>query len=129
MNPVEEFIEECLEEGTTYDNLKAIDLYMMYLKWATTNNKFECTNTRFGIEMTRKFKKVKREDGSYYMGCKLKVPIKYFGKEIELTAGEKEEIIVRLNDIRIKLGYKAAVNETAAEVRDLINTIIQLLIK
>jgi len=46
-----------------------------------------------------------------------------------MTPAEKEEIIVRLNYVYMKIGNKAAVDETAAEVRDLINTIIQLLIK
>jgi hypothetical protein len=129
MNPVEEFITECIEEGSQDDYLKAIDLYMMYLKWATTNKKFKCTNTRFGIEMTRYFKKLKKREGYFYTECKLKKPIKYFEGETKMSAEEKEEIIVRLNDVYMKLGYRAATDETAAEVRDLINTIIQLLIK
>lgn len=129
MNPVEEFIEECLEEGTSDERLKAIDLFMMYLRWATINNKFKCTNTRFGIEMTRKFKKIKKESGSYYTECKLKKPIKYFEGETKMSAEEKEEIVVRINDIRSKLGYRATVDETAAEVRDLLNTIINILTK
>lgn len=46
-----------------------------------------------------------------------------------MTPAEKEEIVIKLNDIRLGLKEKAATDETAAEVRDLINTIIQLLIK
>lgn len=50
-------------------------------------------------------------------------------KEITMTPAEKEEIIMKLNEIRLGINKKADVDETAAEVRDLINTIIQLLIK
>ena len=129
MNPVEEFINECVEEGTLNEYISAIDLYMIYLKWATENNKYQCTNTRFGIEMSKHFKKIKKREGNFYMECKLKKPIKYFEKESKMSPAEKEDIIIRMNDAYMKLGNKAATDETAAEVRDLIDTIISLLIK
>lgn len=130
MNPVEEFIEEFIEEGTEDDYIKAIDLFKTYTKWAIINNKYKCTNTRFGLEFTAKFpNKEHKRDGNYYIGCKLKKPIKYFEGDNNMTPAEKEDIVIKLNEIRLGLKTKAATNETAAEVRDLINTIISILTK
>ena len=46
-----------------------------------------------------------------------------------MTPNEREELIIKFNEIRLGLREKAATNETAAEVRDLIDTIINILTK
>ena len=46
--------------------VKASVLYAVYLKWAGENTEYKMSNTKFGIEMQKKFQKVKKNGGVYY---------------------------------------------------------------
>lgn len=72
IDPIYEFMNENIRTGNSYDEIKGIDLYNAYTKWAIENNKFLCTNTRFGLEFSKHFKKIKRHDGVYYNRCIMK---------------------------------------------------------
>lgn len=72
IDPIYEFMNENIKPGGPYDEIKGIDLYKKYEAWAIENNKILCTNTRFGIEFSKHFKKIKRNDGVYYNHCIMK---------------------------------------------------------
>jgi len=71
MDSIEAFIDECCEKGSTPDHrVKASELFQAYREWATENNQYQMTSTKFGIDVAKKFNKV-RSNGTYYMGLKL----------------------------------------------------------
>jgi len=72
IDPIYDFMNENIKPGSVYDEVKGIDLYKKYEEWAIENKKILCTNTRFGIEFSKHFKKIKRSDGVYYNRCILK---------------------------------------------------------
>ena len=74
MDVLAKFIDDCIEDGTEQDLIKANELYEIYCEWAKTNNEYCHTNTRFGKEFLIRYpNKIKRNDGAYYKNCKLSV--------------------------------------------------------
>lgn len=59
--------DECRESGT----VAAKTLYAAYCKWAERNNEYCMSNTKFGIEIGKRYKKVKTMKGAYYNGVSL----------------------------------------------------------
>lgn len=64
MDVVSKFLDACCEIGN--GEVKASVLYAVYLKWAGENTEYKMSNTKFGIEMQKKFQKVKKNGGVYY---------------------------------------------------------------
>lgn len=67
MDVISAFIEECC----TIDPMgteRAKDVFSAYAKWAKENNEYEMKSTKFGIEMGKKFDKVKDRAGTLYRG-------------------------------------------------------------
>lgn len=61
MDVVSKFLSECTVKG---GNSKASDLYKAYTEWAKTNNEYCMSNTKFGMEMVKRFEKYRGHGGS-----------------------------------------------------------------
>ena len=73
MDPLDAFLEECCTTGQNY-SIKARDMYDAYHEWAKESEEYKMSMTKFGREMSKKLLRVKRRDGWYYVGLKLKEP-------------------------------------------------------
>lgn len=73
MDPLDAFLEECCTTGQNY-SIKARDMYDAYHEWAKESEEYKMSMTKFGREMSKKLLRVKRMDGWYYVGLKLKEP-------------------------------------------------------
>ena len=69
MDSIAAFIDECCEVGTT-GKIKSSLMFAAYDEWARENNQYRMTNTKFGIEMSKKFKKI-TSNGVHYIGVGL----------------------------------------------------------
>lgn len=72
MDTLQQFCGDCLEDVQDVNyapGIKANELYEVYKRWAVENNAFEMTSTRFGKEVSKRYLKVKKRDGWYYVGC------------------------------------------------------------
>lgn len=70
MDVLTAFIEDRCEVGDgKYE--KASALYGAYSAWCDANNEYKMSNTKFGIEIAKRYKKVARPDGNYYIGLAL----------------------------------------------------------
>lgn len=58
MDVITRFIEECCEIGPG-KSVQAKELFSAYREWASENNEHDFTNTKFGREVAKKFKKKK----------------------------------------------------------------------
>lgn len=68
MDVISAFInDECTEQGTVAAKM----LYAAYCKWADQNNEYCMSNTKFGIEIGKRYEKVKLPKGIYYNGISL----------------------------------------------------------
>lgn len=70
MDIVGTFIEECCETGYSYTE-QGNTLFKAYQQWARENNEYEMTNTKFGIEVGKRFAKLRRAGGVFYSGLRL----------------------------------------------------------
>lgn len=73
MDPLDAFLEECCTTGQNY-SIKAREMYDAYHEWAKESEEYKMSMTKFGREMSKKLLRVKRRDGWYYVGLKLKEP-------------------------------------------------------
>lgn len=73
MDPLDAFLEECCTTGQSY-SIKAREMYDAYHEWAKESEEYKMSMTKFGREMSKKLLRVKRRDGWYYVGLKLKEP-------------------------------------------------------
>ena len=72
MDIVLKFITECIKEDKT-KKAKASDVFKEYKMWARTSNEWDgMTQTKFGIEMGKKFEKKIINGNTYYIGIVLK---------------------------------------------------------
>lgn len=68
MDVISAFIEDkCTLEGT----VQASTLYAAYVSWADSNNEYCMSNTKFGIEISKRFEKVKGRNYNYFVGLSL----------------------------------------------------------
>lgn len=68
MDVISAFInDECVEQSA----VAAKVLYAAYCKWAERNNEYCMSNTKFGIEIGKRYEKVKLPKGIYYNGISL----------------------------------------------------------
>ena len=73
MDPLDAFVEECCTTGQNY-SIKAREMYDAYHEWAKESEEYKMSMTKFGREMSKKLLRVKKRDGWYYVGLKLKEP-------------------------------------------------------
>lgn len=72
MDVIEAFISESCVVGDKF-KVKASELFDAYKKWANETNNWEgMSNTKFGMEISKRFKK-RRSNGAYYLGLDLKI--------------------------------------------------------
>lgn len=73
MDPLDAFLEECCTTGQNY-SIRAREMYDAYHEWAKESEEYKMSLNKFGREMSKKLLRVKRRDGWYYVGLKLKEP-------------------------------------------------------
>lgn len=73
MDPLDAFLEECCTTGQNY-SIKARAMYDAYHEWAKESEEYKMSLNKFGREMSKKLLRVKKMDGWYYVGLKLKEP-------------------------------------------------------
>ncbi len=70
MDVVSTFVNDrCEVKDGAY--IRASDLYTAYVQWCGGNNEYLMSNTKFGAEITKKFRKEKRADANYFIGLQL----------------------------------------------------------
>ena len=70
MDIVSAFIgDRCIEGGSGIT--KGSVLYSAYAAWCDENNEYKMSNTKFGIEIGKRYEKERRKDGVYYVGVAL----------------------------------------------------------
>lgn len=69
MDVVSAFLEACCITGQ--GEVKSSQLYAAYCQWAEINNEYRMSNTKFGVELSKRFEKVKRPEGLFYSGLSL----------------------------------------------------------
>lgn len=70
MDVISRFVDECCER-TGYETVRAADLYAAYKRWATENNEYCMSSTRFGKEISGRFEKRLIKTGTVYVGLKI----------------------------------------------------------
>lgn len=71
MDVLSQFVSEACDTGSEY-SIPASQLYKLYKSWAEDNIQYQMSNTKFGREMTNRFKKVHTRTGGVYKGLKVK---------------------------------------------------------
>ncbi len=70
MDVVSAFIEDRCEVGEN-KYVKASALYAAYSAWCDGNNEYKMSNSKFAVEVSKRFNKVKRTDANYFIGISL----------------------------------------------------------
>ena len=70
MDVISAFIAECCIIGGAGTE-RAKSLFQAYAKWAKENNEYEMKSTKFGIELGKRFDKIKDRSGIFYRGISL----------------------------------------------------------
>lgn len=70
MDVISRFVDECCERSG-YETVRAADLYAAYKRWATENNEYCMSSTRFGKEIGGRFNKQHGRSGWVYVGLKI----------------------------------------------------------
>lgn len=70
MDVISRFVDECCER-TGYETVRAADLYAAYKRWATENNEYCMSSTRFGKEIGARYEKRTVMTGTVYVGIKI----------------------------------------------------------
>lgn len=70
MDVISRFVDECCERSG-YETVRAADLYAAYKRWATENNEYCMSSTRFGKEIGGRFEKRLIKTGTVYVGIKI----------------------------------------------------------
>lgn len=70
MDVISAFLEDRCEIKD-YASASASQLYGAYTAWCDANNEYKMSNTKFGIEMAKRFNKVSKTGGNHYVGVRL----------------------------------------------------------
>ena len=70
MDVISGFLDDRCEVGEGF-SAKSSELYAAYSAWCESNTEFKMSNTKFSVEMDKRFPKTKRQDGMYFSGVKL----------------------------------------------------------
>ena len=68
MDVISAFVNDCCNES---GSVAAKTLYAAYAQWADDNNEYCMSNTKFGIEIAKRFAKTKTSKGFFYSGISL----------------------------------------------------------
>lgn len=68
MDVISAFINDCCNES---GSVAAKTLYAAYSEWAESNNEYHMSNTKFGVELSKRFTKVHTVSGWHYTGLSL----------------------------------------------------------
>ncbi|MCM1227577.1 MAG: primase-like DNA-binding domain-containing protein [Clostridium sp.] len=68
MDVISAFTDACCEIG---GESKASAIYAEYCKWAAENNEYKISNTKFGIELSKRFEKRMIKGCMYYKGVSI----------------------------------------------------------
>lgn len=71
MDVLEHFIQDCCERGEEY-RAPAGKLYEQYKKWADESGEYKMNKNDFGKKMKEKFDQVKKMEGLFYEGLKIR---------------------------------------------------------
>lgn len=70
MDVISAFVDDrCEVREGQYE--RSSDLYAAYSKWCEANNEYKMSNTKFSVELEKRFGKVTKRDGKYFLGLKL----------------------------------------------------------
>lgn len=70
MDVISAFIDDRCEEGEgLYE--RSSELYAAYSVWCEKNTEYKMSNTKFSVELEKRFGKIARKDGKYFLGLKL----------------------------------------------------------
>ena len=69
MDVVATFLDECTERGP--GEVRAGELYQAYKEWTKDNGQYLMSNTKFGLEVVKRFERKKDRDGWKYLGLRL----------------------------------------------------------
>lgn len=69
MDVVYAFLKECTHEGI--GETKASDIFQAYLRWATDNNEYKMSSTKFYLELGERYRKERKKYGIVYLGVRL----------------------------------------------------------
>ena len=70
MDVISAFIDDMCEEGENL-TVQSSKLYAAYAKWCDDNNEYKMSNTKFGVELSKRFTKRKSMKAFYYIGIDL----------------------------------------------------------
>lgn len=70
MDVISGFLDDRCEMGEGF-SAKSSELYAAYSAWCESNTEFKMSNTKFGVEIEKRFTRSKRMDGNYFVGLKL----------------------------------------------------------
>lgn len=76
MDVLEGFISDCLAVGEGY-TLPASVAYKTYKNWATENNQYLMNSTKFGRELSNKYKRRRISSGNIYEGIQVKFGMEF----------------------------------------------------
>lgn len=69
MDVVSAFLEACCTTGQ--GEVKSSNLYSAYCQWAEMNNEYRMSNSKFGLEIKKRFNSVRTMNGWFYKGISL----------------------------------------------------------
>lgn len=70
MDVISAFLDDCCEVGEGF-YVKSSELYGAYSAWCEANTEYKMSNTKFSVEMDKRFPKIKQRDGMFFSGVKL----------------------------------------------------------
>ena len=68
MDVISAFINDCCDESGC---VAAKRLYAVYAQWADDNNEYCMSNTKFGVELSKRYQKIKTPQGMQYNGISI----------------------------------------------------------
>ena len=70
MDVISAFVEDKCTVGKGL-SVKSSQLFAAYLNWAEQNNEYRMSSTKFGMELAKRFEKVRTRGGIYFNGLSL----------------------------------------------------------
>ena len=70
MDVISAFLDDCCEVGEGF-YVKSSELYGAYSAWCEANTEYKMSNTKFSVELDKRFPKIKQRDGMFFSGVKL----------------------------------------------------------
>ena len=70
MDVISGFLDDRCEVGEGF-SAKSSELYAAYSAWCEANTEYKMSNTKFSVEIDKRFPKTKQRDGMYFSGVKL----------------------------------------------------------